>query len=143
MAEPAVTPSSIEAAKKALIEVMEIRDNGVSFVELIRCSPSLAGTLTCVMKDNENVILWNGLSRACIRALGALLDKDVISYEVCAAMLYELDGVKVPLPVAKNTTHPHKSEHWLPVVFNRGSKYSENASSIPAAILHLTQKYFS
>ena len=99
--------------------------NDVSFPELMKAIPESAGDCT-MCHDNDNLILWGGMSQPFLEALQALLREGSIELQRVSATELALihgftrDGLP-DLPIA-NRIKNYKAPHFLPAVIQARRK---------------------
>ena len=106
-----------EQIKKFIYE-----NDNVSFPQLMRAIPNSSGDrVSC--HDNENLILWEGLSQPFVDAFEELLAEGSIEIKPVTlntiAMIHSFtrDGL-LDYPVAKRI-HKYARPHWLPAIIQK------------------------
>lgn len=102
--------------------------NGTSFAELERLLTEhgidYKGDTCWHLKNYPNLILWAGWNLEFFAILNELLREGMIKlhHSNRTALCYLIDGKVLPFPIAQKIVQ-YKSEHWVPVTFNkRGEK---------------------
>lgn len=72
------------------------------------------------LKNYPNLVLWAGWSLEFFTVLNDLLRENVIklNHSNRTALCYLIDGKILPFPIAQKIMQ-YKSEHWVPVTFNK------------------------
>jgi len=94
------------------------RGDGLTFVELLRFLPYLKGSDDLHCDENESLLLWAGVSKACIKALGQLVADGNMEFKVTNPLTYVLDGHRSRQPVAYKKRR-YKEQRWMPVTIVR------------------------
>jgi len=89
-------------------------EGNVAFSELTDLEGT-EGEYDFILQD-YNLILWRGLSHACIQALSELLNERSIHFEPCEHMVYLYAGKVLNMELAKTPGHKYKKPRWLPTV---------------------------
>jgi hypothetical protein len=101
--------------KQAILEKVRT-DDSVSYIEITELE-GCKGHYSVRPADYPNLLYWVGLSREAINAISELKQEGLIEQELCAPMVYFIDGGHLNLPVA---TRPppggYKKPHWVPIV---------------------------
>ena len=108
------------------------RGAGVTFVELFRFVPYLAGDLKLYQDDQPTIVLWEGVSQVCIDALAELRDDDLVELEPVNPLVYLLDRFVPRRPIATVRRH-YKDLRWWPVTFVLTQKGYEHAVNLGPA----------
>jgi hypothetical protein len=119
----------------ALVALVRGRDY-VSFVEAARELEVLgvpcAGDLALYLGDDDNLIVWAGMSMPFLNAVIAAREDGLVRFEPSSHLTYLIDGCTQRLPIAR---HPpaggYKSPHWLPVVMRLGPTSPPRRRSAP------------
>ena len=92
------------------------RGAGVTFVELLRFLPYLSGDLKLYQDDQPTIVLWDGVSQACIDAIAVLRAENLISLERVNPFAYLLDRFVPQMPIA-TARRRYKELRWWPTTF--------------------------
>jgi len=116
----------VEMAEKMLAYIQKY--DHVTFVELTRqIGGESKGDYTYEAAMFPNVVLWIGMSKPFVEALGIVIKRSAVKPTV--VLTYILDGAALKLPLVKGgslaTVRRYKKPHWLPVVFTRDLPTSE------------------
>jgi hypothetical protein len=103
--------------KEKIKEFIHRRDN-VSFPELMRAIPdSAGGRVLC--HDNDNLILWEGMSQPFVDAIQELQrDGEIVFRRVSArdaTFIHIVDRAGLRYPIAKRI-QKYARPRWLPIV---------------------------
>ncbi len=108
------------------------RGGGVTFVELLRFVPYLQGDLQLFQDDNPTVVLWEGVSQACIDALATLEADALIELKPVNPLIYVLDSF-VPRRAIATARRRYKELRWRPITFVLTDKgYAHAVEARPA-----------
>ena len=69
-----------------------------------------------VLPDFQNMVLWQGVSRAFAETVNEVLGTHLVCREPVRILLYLTDGKYLTLPLAKRL-YDYATPHWLPVCF--------------------------
>jgi len=108
------------------------RGAGVTFVELLRFVPYLAGELKLYQDNQPTIVLWEGVSQVCIDALAALCGDDLVELEPVNPLVYLLDRFVPRRPIA-TARRRYKDLRWWPVTFVLTQKGYEHAVNLRPA----------
>lgn len=106
--------SNTESVKQAIRDLLARKGGGVSFVELEEI-PGFTGDREFGPLDN-NILLWQGISKAAVQALIELQDAGEIVPSSSTPLVYSIDGKMLSLPLVRQA-RKYKTLHWLPVVY--------------------------
>lgn len=67
--------------------------------------------------ENQNIVLWEGLSEEAYFAMSELISTGIILAYTTNPLTYHADGKILLYPVAKRPKHKYKNKRWLPVTF--------------------------
>jgi len=103
-----------------------IDTGGVTVVEIARLLEesgiNSTGELT-LFWPYDPIVIWGNASTELMGILQQLIQDDRIEITNTQPLTYLIDGVAISLPVATvnavERKHKYKTEHWLPVVFNK------------------------
>lgn len=108
----------LENTEQIIYEYVKARGS-VSFAELqTLLGADFKGDHYLTMKDNENLILWTGMSAEFVKLMSNLLNKGVYKVSEAHILSYAIDGSMLSYPIAKRPNHKYKTLHWLPVVLD-------------------------
>lgn len=96
----------------------ELQKNYVSFAGFARLE-GFGGDMAMHRSDNENVVLWSGMSREAVEAVKKILGEGEYEMRRTQMLVYAIDGRIPKLPIAHSLKRKYKKPHWLPVVFAR------------------------
>lgn len=103
------------------------KNNHVSYVEIERFMDEIGydyhGDYTILSEKSDHVVFWCGWSQDAIDVMNELGTEGVIHKEPTQFLTYLLDGGGLDMPIVK-TFREYKRDHWLPVVFCKGSERS-------------------
>lgn len=74
------------------------------------------GDLSVVPEGNVSIVYWSGWNEQAINILYELNSEGRIKMKPISEMLYELEGDKLDLPIAKQN-RKYKEQRWLPIAF--------------------------
>jgi hypothetical protein len=110
---------------EAMVRTVELYDY-VSFVELehlLEAYMPVEGNQAIAMGQDEDIIIWGGMSQAFRDLVLALLRSERVSREPSSTLTYLIDGKSISLPLAKRLPKGgYKTPHWLPICFRVASK---------------------
>ena len=92
----------------------------VTYAELQRRYGDQAQGALAHTLENENLILWTGMSSLFADAMNLLQKNKAIHPHISGYLTYLVDGIIPNLPIAKRNIS-YKRPHWVPVVFRLGS----------------------
>jgi len=118
--------------KKKILDYIESKGAGVSFVQLERDIPNFKditnnGVSLCMCYgDNPELVIWQGFSREGYEAISELVKEYKIHLKVTnlSLLCYFADGKILKYPIAKFDRY-YKRTHWMPHLIYLGSGLSE------------------
>lgn len=108
---------------RQLVELVRRLNGGVTVIEIGRELEDLgidtAGTESIYLGDDQNLILWTGMSTQFSVEVIALKEHPEVEIHPTSVLTYLVDGGALTLPVAQRPPRGgYKSPHWSPIVFN-------------------------
>lgn len=112
--------------KSEIINYIKLHE-GTSFVEIERIFEdnhfNYKGDGAYTSGHHPNVIFWSGWNQNAFNIIAELKRDGFIEMDVCPPIIYLVDGKGLDLPIVKSKYI--KTDHWLPVAFNIGTKIKE------------------
>lgn len=106
--------------KTKILEILEKRGNGCSFVELSEID-GFKGDLWFGEGD-KNIIYWFNISSEAIGAINDLRKEKRIELVSTSPLVYHIDGQVPTFPIAKQD-RKYKKPRWQPCAINKGQKF--------------------
>jgi hypothetical protein len=104
--------------REQIVDFIRERGGGVSFAEFkYRFGDAFEGDVAMCLPENENVILWTGMSEEFYEALTSLLSDERVQMTPTSFLVYLADGVMPRMPLVRGR-YQYKTPHWLPVSFS-------------------------
>jgi hypothetical protein len=100
------------------------RNDWVSFAELqnridgFKAAPG-DPAMELGLEAFANIVLWQGLSQAAVKALKELLAEGKLHWRTGSPLSYYCDGAALQLPVVEQAKS-YSEPHWLPVFYRPG-----------------------
>ncbi len=101
--------------KERILKYINRNDN-VTFAELTRLIPDFKGDRAMFSKENESLLIWNGVADESIDAISSLIDSGDILMKTTTPFIYFIDGRVPRLKVAKSLKRKYKEKRWIPTI---------------------------
>ena len=106
--------------KTEIIELVEKKGDGISFVELSELE-GFNGEFSFGEVD-KNIFYWFGISSEAIDAINELREEEKIKLVPTSPLVYFVDGQVPTFPIAKQDKK-YKDPRWQPCAINKGHKF--------------------